>query len=198
VILTRVRLPTFGSPQTLRKRDHTGRCCCCCRFNFSLWPSLNFILLNPSLLFEVLDFAAVIIGPIYYQFLIVNPIKRRTDNYEYDIKVDKDITFLSDWYLSLEVQSCIHCWPTGGNGYSTHCPPLAISGFSSNIISKPQLQPIICVTIVVCFWFGQIPFEHTESHNSVVNIELSITLEISGVSSNLITYPMYTNISVRI
>ena len=30
VILTRVRLPTFGSPQTPRKRDHTGRCCCCC------------------------------------------------------------------------------------------------------------------------------------------------------------------------
>ena len=30
VILTRVRLPTFGSPQTPCKRDHTGRCCCCC------------------------------------------------------------------------------------------------------------------------------------------------------------------------
>ena len=28
VILTRVRLLTFGSPQTLGKRDHTGSYCC--------------------------------------------------------------------------------------------------------------------------------------------------------------------------
>ena len=28
VILTRVRLPTLGSSQVPRKRDHTGSCCC--------------------------------------------------------------------------------------------------------------------------------------------------------------------------
>ena len=29
MILTRVRLPTFGSPQTSREWDYTGSCCCC-------------------------------------------------------------------------------------------------------------------------------------------------------------------------
>ena len=47
VILTRVRLPIFGSPQTPRKRDHTGRCCCCCcccwicRAVFPYWGILS-------------------------------------------------------------------------------------------------------------------------------------------------------------
>jgi len=37
VILTRVRLPTFRSPHTLRKRNHTRRCyCCCCTLPISL------------------------------------------------------------------------------------------------------------------------------------------------------------------
>ena len=44
VILTRVRLPTFGSPQTPRKRDHTGRCCCCCCYIVFLQHSSDILI----------------------------------------------------------------------------------------------------------------------------------------------------------
>jgi len=48
MILTKVRLPTLGSPQTPRKRDHTG-CCCCCFTQ----PSLSFSSYKSRLLFWV-------------------------------------------------------------------------------------------------------------------------------------------------
>jgi len=57
-ILTKVRLPTFRSPQTPRKRDHTGSCCYCCSI-FCVKSSIT--LFKYILFFLVLTFKYILV-----------------------------------------------------------------------------------------------------------------------------------------